>query len=150
MKLVSLSIIASTAIVSSSVCAQSIAGTWNATVTSPVGVGTPTIVFQVKGDSVTGTMKRPAGEAPLSGTIKGNALKFTYTIQYNSEPMVVTVTATVAGDSLKGSVDFGGLATGDISAKRASTAPPSSFDASAVSRFAALRRGSRVSIAEWG
>ena len=101
--------------------AKSIAGTWKATVTLPNGGGgAPTLTFAVKGDSVSGTVKRPSGEEfPLRGTIKGKDLTYSYSIPGDSQEILVTVKATVMGDSLSGTMDFGGRATGQLSAKRA-------------------------------
>lgn len=121
MKLSFLSVVAGLVFVSSAATAQSIAGTWDASVTTPNGGGNPTLTFIVKGDSVTGTVKRPTGElAPLKGTIKGKDLTYTYTITANGQSVPVTVKAKIAGDSLSGTMDFGGGAmTGEIRAKRA-------------------------------
>ena len=114
-------------LVSSAAAAQSksIAGTWNATVTMANGGGNPTLTFTVKGDSVTGTVKRPAtGETfPLKGTIKGKDLTYTFTITTDGQPVLVTVKAKVAGDSLSGTMDFGGQSSGQIKAARAAPAP---------------------------
>ena len=101
--------------------AKSIAGTWKATVTLPNGGGgAPTLTFAVKGDSVSGTVKRPSGdEFPLRGTIKGKDLTYSYSIPGDSQEILVTVKATVMGDSLSGTMDFGGRATGQLTAKRA-------------------------------
>jgi hypothetical protein len=99
--------------------ALSFAGTWNATVTTPNGRGTRTLVFAVKGDSVTGRFKRPAGDVPLAGTIKGKDLTYRYSINVNGQSIPVTVKAKVMGDSLAGTMDFGGQMTGDLKAKRA-------------------------------
>src|SRR4030095_10949330 len=99
---------------------KSVAGTWNATVTTPNGGGNPTLTFAVKGDSVTGTVKRPTGEViPLKGTIKGNDLTYSYTIAPNAQEILVTVTAKVVGDSPGGTMSFGGAVTGQITAKSA-------------------------------
>jgi len=119
-----LSIVGGLVFVSSAAGAQSIAGTWNASVTTPNGGGNPTLTFVVKGDSVTGTVKRPTGElAPLKGIIKGKDLTYTYTITQNAQSIPVTVKAKVVGDSLTGTMDFGGGAmTGEIKAKRAAKA----------------------------
>jgi len=101
--------------------AKSIAGTWNATVALPNGGGgAPTLTFAVKGDSISGTVKRASGESfPLRGTIKGKELNYSYSIPGESEQILVTVKATVMGDSLSGTMDFGGRGTGQLSAKRA-------------------------------
>jgi hypothetical protein len=99
---------------------KSVAGTWNATVTTPNGGGNPTLTFAVKGDSVTGSVKRPTGVVvPLKGTIKGSDLTYTYAIASNGQPVQVTVKAKVVGDSLSGTMDFAGAMTGQITAKRA-------------------------------
>lgn len=99
---------------------KAVAGIWNASVTTPNGGGNPTLTFAVKGDSVTGSVKRPTGEVlPLKGTIKGSDLTYTYTISNNGQPVPVTVKAKVVGDSLSGTMDFGGAMTGQITAKRA-------------------------------
>ena len=100
--------------------AKSIAGTWNATVKLPNGGGNPTITFAVKGDSVSGSVKRASGESfPLKGTIKGKDLTYSYSIPGDSQEILVTVKAKVMGDSLSGTMDFGGRATGELTAKRA-------------------------------
>ena len=100
--------------------AKSIAGTWNATVKLPNGGGNPTITFAVKGDSVSGSVKRASGESfPLKGTIKGKDLTYSYSIPGESQEILVTVKAKVMGDSLSGTMDFGGRATGELTAKRA-------------------------------
>ena len=99
---------------------KSVAGIWNASVTTPNGGGNPTLTFAVKGDSVTGTVKRPTGEVvPLRGTIKGSDLTYTYTITSDGQSVPVTVKAKVVGDSLSGTMDFAGAMTGQITAKRA-------------------------------
>ena len=98
---------------------KSVAGTWDATVTTPTGSGKPTLTFVVKGDSVTGSVARPTGEVlPLKGTIKGQDLTYTYTVTVQGQDLLVTVKATVAGDSLNGTINFGGAMNGEIHAAR--------------------------------
>lgn len=70
-------------------------------------------------------MKRPTGESfPLQGTIKGPNLTYTYTVTVGGSPMLVTVKAKVAGDSLSGTMDFGGQGSGQIKAARAAAPAP--------------------------
>lgn len=119
MKRMLLSLLAATALVSTSVAAQSIAGTWDASMNTPGGVRKFKIDFAVQGDTLTGTVHRPTGEnVPLKGTVKGNTVTFSYTINYNGEDLVLTVATTVAGDTMKGTVDFGGAAQDEFSAQR--------------------------------
>jgi hypothetical protein len=71
-------VVAGMLLVSGGAVAQgtSVAGVWNASVTTPNGGGNPTLTFAVKGDSVTGSVKRPTGVVvPLKGMIKGSDLK---------------------------------------------------------------------------
>lgn len=108
--------------------APSVAGEWDAQINTPGGVRAFAILFTVSGDTLSGTVKRPAGNVPLSGTIKGNVVRFAYTINYNGNDLTLTITATVTGDSMAGTVDFAGAAEDDFSAKRATPPkpPPSS------------------------
>jgi len=105
------------------VAAQSIAGEWDATMSTPGGVRNFKIVFQVTGDKLTGTVKRQAGDVPLVGIQKGDTVSFSYVITYNDHPLEITINTIVAGDTMKGTVDFGGVAQDEFSAKRATASP---------------------------
>ena len=118
MKRLFLSLVVATATMSTAAAAQSIAGSWDASMSTPGGVRKFTIEFQVSGDTLTGTVHRAAGDVPLRGTIKGNLVKFSYTINYNGNDLTLTMTATVDGDTMKGTVDFGGAAEDEFSATR--------------------------------
>lgn len=117
-------VLASFAALTTPIAAQSVAGEWDASYNTPGGVRTFKIVFQVEGERLTGTVKRPTGEVPLAGTIKGDTVSFSYTIVYNDNPLVLTVTAKLSGHSMTGMVDFGGGAQEEFSAKRTPRAPP--------------------------
>jgi len=108
--------------------AQSIAGEWDASFNTPGGTRNFKIVFKVSGDTLTGTVKREAGDVPLQGTIKGTVVRFSYTVLYNDNPLELTITAVVTGDAMKGTVDFAGAAEDEFWAKRAAgpRAPPAS------------------------
>ena len=98
--------------------APQIAGEWDASYNTPGGPRSFKIVFQAKGDSLSGTVKRSDGEVPLKGTIKGDQITFSYTIAYNNEALTLTIVAKVTGDSMAGTVDFAGMAQEEFSAKR--------------------------------
>ena len=107
--------------------APSIAGEWDAEMTTPGGVRSFKIVFVVAGEKLTGTVKRAAGDVPLTGTIKGDTVRFSYSVLYNDNALELTMEAVVSGDLMKGTVDFGGAAQDAFSARRAKPAgaPPS-------------------------
>lgn len=103
----------------SAASAQSVAGTWDASMNTPGGPRAFKVILQVKGDSLSGTVKRATGDVPLSGFIKGNDVTFSYSIDYGGNPITLTVTATVTGDSMKGSIDLSGGVQEVFTAERA-------------------------------
>lgn len=101
----------------------SVAGDWNATMNTPGGARQMKLVLNVDGETLTGVVKREAGDVPLKGTVKGNVVTFSYSVDYNGNALALTVTMTVAGDAMKGTVSFGGQAEDSFSATRAPKAP---------------------------
>lgn len=114
-----------TAAVVSVASAQSVAGTWDAGMNTPGGSSSFKVRFQQKGDSVTGTVYRSSGEVPLAGTMKGDTLRFSYTISYNENSILVAMVARVAGDSMTGFVEFNGAAQDAFWARRQKGGGPS-------------------------
>jgi hypothetical protein len=101
----------------------SVAGAWDASMNTPGGARPFGLMFKVDGEKLTGTVKRNDGEIPLQGTIKGSDISFSYTINYNGHDLVLGFTGKVDGDTIKGSVDFGGNGGDEWSAKRAAAKP---------------------------
>ena len=102
---------------------STVAGEWDAAMNTPGGVRNFKIVFKADGEKLTGTVKRSAGDVPLEGTIKGNDVQFAYTINYNGNDLVISMTGKLDGDSIKGTVSFNGAAEDEWSAKRAAAKP---------------------------
>lgn len=99
--------------------AQSIAGEWEASMETPGGtMSTSRVIFQLDGQKVTGTVKRAAGDAALTGTIVADTLRFTYMIEYSGNAFGMAVVAVVAGDAMRGSISFGGQAEAAWTAAR--------------------------------
>jgi len=96
-----------------------ITGLWNFNVESQLGSGTPTFTFKQDGEKLTGTYQGALGEAPVTGTIKGGDVKFTFKVNLQDEEIIVTYTGKVEGkDSMKGTVKFGELGEGTWTAKK--------------------------------
>lgn len=95
-------------------------GKWLFTVTTDGGSGTPTVTLTQKGDTLTGHYSSEVlGEAELKGTAKDGKFSFTLQANVQGNNVAVTYTGTIENkDSLKGSVDLGGMATGTFTAKR--------------------------------
>jgi hypothetical protein len=103
--------------------AQSVAGEWDAEFNTPGGARTMKLVLKVNGAELSGSVQRAADTLPLAGTIKGDTVRFSYTIVYNGNPLELWVTALVSGDTMAGSISFGGMAEDEFSAKRARRPP---------------------------
>jgi hypothetical protein len=83
-----------------------VAGKWQTTMTTQQGeTRTITFTFVQEGNKLTGTVSGGQGETPLAGSVKGNEVKFTVTRQTPNGEMKTEYTATVEGDTMKGSVE---------------------------------------------
>ena len=97
-----------------------VTGKWLLSVTSSAGTGTPTLTLTQRGDSLTGHYSSQVlGEADVKGTIKGQSITINLNVEVQGEALTVTYTGTVdTADSMKGTVDIGGQATGTFTGKR--------------------------------
>jgi hypothetical protein len=96
-----------------------ITGVWAFAVETAAGSGTPTFTFKQDGESLTGTYKGQFGEAPLTGTVKGSAIKFTVKVNAQGQDITINYTGTIENkDSMKGNAAFGDLGEGTWTAKR--------------------------------
>jgi len=95
-------------------------GKWLFNVQTDAGTGTPTVTLKQDGEKLTGHYSsQTLGEADLTGSVKGQDIKFSFNADVQGNALVVTYTGTIESkDALKGSVDLGGLAQGTFTAKR--------------------------------
>jgi len=89
-----------------------IAGTWNLTVTTQAGTGTPTLVLVQNGENLTGTYTGRFGESPIKGTYKDGAIAFSFNVSGPMGSAEVTYTGKVDGDTMNGSMQMGSMAGG--------------------------------------
>jgi len=99
-----------------------VTGSWDATLTSPQGTFEVPLTLKQDGEKVTGTAKGPNAELPIEGTQVGANFKAKYTINFQGTDLLITLTAVLDGNGLKGSADYGGFAQGDFTAKRSAPA----------------------------
>ena len=95
-------------------------GKWLFTVQTSAGGGTPTVTLKQEGEKLTGHYSsQQLGEAELTGTVKGADIKFTFGADVQGVHLDVTYTGTIESkDSMKGTVNLGGLGDGTFTAKR--------------------------------
>jgi hypothetical protein len=97
--------------------AANITGKWNATVDLGGQGGTPTFVLKQDGEKLTGTYAGGLGEAPLTGTIKGNEVTLDFEVQGAKVHYAGKLNAE--GTQIDGTCDYGGQANGTFTAKKA-------------------------------
>lgn len=102
----------------------SVAGNWDGEFNTPGGARPFKMTLVVDGEKLTGTVKRPTGDAPLSGTVKGDDINFSYTINYGGRDLTLMFIGKVSGDSMSGTISFGGQAEESWSAKRGAASNP--------------------------
>ncbi len=95
-----------------------VAGEWNLKFESPNGTATPTAIIKQDGEKLTGTYKGRFGESPLTGTITGNAIKFTTDVSTPNGVIAVEYSGTVGGDTMKGTAAFGSMGEAPFTGKR--------------------------------
>ncbi len=100
----------------------SVAGDWELTINSPQGSRTAPLSLKQDGEKITGMFKSQAGELPVEGTITGRDLKLAFTINFQGQPLPITMSGTVDGEAIAGKANFGGFAEGDFSGRRAGAA----------------------------
>ncbi len=95
-------------------------GKWTFTVQTEAGSGTPTVTLKQDGEKLTGHYSsQTLGEAELTGTVKGQEIKFSFAANAGGTEVQVSYSGTIENkDSMKGAVDIGGLAQGTFTAKR--------------------------------
>jgi hypothetical protein len=96
-----------------------VAGTWAITVETPGGTGNPSVTLKQDGETLTGTYSSQVfGEQKVTGTIKGNAISFSFTGSVEGNSIAVTYSGTVEKNTMKGKVTLGDLGEGTWTAKK--------------------------------
>lgn len=95
-----------------------VTGTWSFQVETGAGTGTPTMTFKQEGEKLSGHYSGQLGEAPLAGTLKGNAIEFSIDVSVQGTDFHIVYSGTVEKDSMKGKVKLGDLGEGTFTAKK--------------------------------
>ena len=98
--------------------ATNVTGEWAFNVQTDQGGGTPTLTFTQDGEKLTGKYAGQLGNADLTGTVKGNAIHFTFTLDVQGQQAPVTYDGTVEKNTMKGKMDIGGMVNGTFTATK--------------------------------
>jgi len=100
--------------------AVDVTGTWSFQVETEAGSFTPTMTLKQDGGKLSGQYSGQLGEAPLTGTVKGNAVEFSFDASIQGTNLHVVYSGTAEKDSIKGKVTLGDLGEGTFTAKKKS------------------------------
>ena len=98
--------------------ATNVTGDWDFTVNTDQGSGNPTMTFKQDGEKLTGKYSGTFGAADLTGTVKGNAIQFTFTIDVQGQQAPATYKGTVEKNTMKGTMDIAGMLNGTFTATK--------------------------------
>ncbi len=102
-----------------------LSGEWVLTVESPNGTGERQVTFVQDGDALSGEISSSRAAGELTGTVDGDKVTFVAVVQLEGGAFDITYTATVTGDEMEGSVDFGSYGSGSFKGRRVKPAPSS-------------------------
>ena len=86
---------------------MSVDGTWNMTMTTPLGERKATLTVTSAGSTLTGTLSGEQGSGEIAdGKVDGNKLSWKVAIQ-NPMPLTLEFTGTVDGNAMKGEMGVG-------------------------------------------
>ncbi len=104
------------ALFSAAALAADISGTWNAAVTLDAGSGTATFVLKQSGDQLTGTYSGALGEAKVTGTVKGNAVQWSFEI---SDAGTIRYSGAIKSPTkIEGTAEYGSVGKGTFVADK--------------------------------
>ena len=96
-----------------------ILGNWDVTVTTGQGPQTSApLVLKKDGDQIVGTFSSPQGDQGVEASVKEQAVTIWFSVRTQNGPINITMNGTADGDTMKGSMDFGGRGQGQWLAKR--------------------------------
>ena len=111
-------ILAGLAVVPAHAQGTNVTGDWAFNVTTDQGGGTPSMTFKQEGEKLTGKYNGQFGSADLTGTVKGNAIHFTFNIDVQGQQAPATYDGTVEKTEMKGTMNIAGMVNGTFTAKK--------------------------------
>jgi hypothetical protein len=114
-----ITMLASAALAGAALAADAnVTGEWDFTVETQAGTGSPHFSLKQDGTALSGTYKGQLGEAPVSGTVKGNDVTISFKVNAQGTDLAITYSGTVEGDTIKGKVSLGELGEGTFTGKK--------------------------------
>ena len=105
-------LISGMAVTAALLLAADISGTWKVTVEIQGNTGTPTFVLKQDGEKLTGTYSGMLGDAPLTGTVKGDQVEFQFESKSDQISGTVKYKGRITGSKMKGTFSIGDAGEG--------------------------------------
>lgn len=93
-------------------------GNWVLTTTSQMGAQDSDMTVKQTGSALAGTLTSQMGSVGYTGTLEGNAVAFSFTINASGNDLKIDYSGTVEGDNMTGKAVFGSFGEGTFTAKR--------------------------------
>lgn len=95
------------------------AGAWNVTVQGPQGPMNSLLTLKQTGDTVSGDFESELGKAAVSGMVKGDSIKFAFSLDAGGQQLSLQATAALKDkDNLNGVIEAAGMGGFPFSATR--------------------------------
>ena len=102
-----------------SLFAADVSGKWEAQVDTSAGAGSPSFVFKQDGEKIMGNYSGALGQAELKGTLKGEAIEFTFEVSPQGDKVKVIYKGTLkSATTMAGTLVVEGLGDGTWTATK--------------------------------
>lgn len=91
-----------------------VSGVWAVEIEIAGQQGKPEFTLKQEGEKITGKYQGQFGDADVKGTLKGKDIEFSF----EAQGATITYKGAVDKDTMKGTADYAGQATGQWTAKR--------------------------------
>jgi len=99
--------------------AANLAGEWVLTISSQMGAQDQAMTVQQNGNQISGNISGAQGTVPYTGTVDGNNVAFSFSVEFGGNSFKIDQTGTVEPDgTMKGKAVFGQFGEGTFTAKR--------------------------------
>jgi hypothetical protein len=89
-------------------------GTWNLSVITPRGPGSPTFILKQEGNKLTGDYYGAFGQASVTGAVQGKSFE----MKFRMGGKTIVYKGKVDGNQMSGNIDFAGEETGTFTGKK--------------------------------
>ena len=94
-------------------------GTWSLIIQSPQGDLNAQLALTKEGDQIGGNLTTPMGTAALkTGRVTGNQIRLTATLEIAGQSIDATISGTIEGDSIRGSIVTGSMGSFEFTGTR--------------------------------